>query len=63
MEGVSEYPPKDDKLKKELIDAVRKAIGAIATPDFIHWVGFELGLTELGRQRWFAKVEFVKSRS
>lgn len=30
------YPPPED-LKKELILAVRKAIGPIATPDCVHW--------------------------
>ncbi|GAX81716.1 hypothetical protein CEUSTIGMA_g9144.t1 [Chlamydomonas eustigma] len=36
MEGYS-HPPQDPTLKEALIGAVRKAIGAIATPDFIHW--------------------------
>jgi hypothetical protein len=37
MEGYS-HPPQDPGLREALIGAVRKAIGAIATPDFIHWV-------------------------
>lgn len=39
MEGYCTYPPENPKLKDELVAAVRKAIGAIATPDVIHWVG------------------------
>ena len=39
MEGYCTYPPENSKLKDELVAAVRKAIGAIATPDVIHWVG------------------------
>jgi acetyl-CoA synthetase len=40
MDGVSSYPPDEPlngTLKKELVAAVRKAIGAIATPDVIQW--------------------------
>ena len=32
-----QHPPDDARLREELIGAVRKAIGAIATPDVIHW--------------------------
>ena len=31
-----DYPP-DESIRKELIAAVRKSIGPIATPDTIHW--------------------------
>ena len=31
-----DYPP-DESLRKELVAAVRKSIGPIATPDTIHW--------------------------
>jgi len=30
------YPP-DESVRKELVAAVRKSIGPIATPDTIHW--------------------------
>ena len=31
-----DYPP-EEALRKELVAAVRKSIGPIATPDTIHW--------------------------
>lgn len=32
--------PGSEQLRQELIDTVRRVIGAIATPDVIHWVGW-----------------------
>lgn len=47
MEGHA-YPA-GDEMKAELVAAVRKAIGPIATPDVIHWVGVTVRLSRGAR--------------
>ncbi|DBA86047.1 hypothetical protein WJX77_004151 [Trebouxia sp. C0004] len=37
MEAAGHSYPPDESLRKELVAAVRKSIGAIASPDTIHW--------------------------
>ncbi|PRW20362.1 Acetyl-coenzyme A synthetase isoform A [Chlorella sorokiniana] len=37
MEGLGHPPDDPEAVRKELVKAVRKAIGPIATPDVIHW--------------------------
>ncbi|KAL0052720.1 hypothetical protein WJX82_006664 [Trebouxia sp. C0006] len=37
MEGAGHSYPPDESVRKELVAAVRKSIGPIATPDTIHW--------------------------
>lgn len=37
LQGAGHSYPPNDSLRKELVAAVRKSIGPIATPDTIHW--------------------------
>ena len=37
LQGAGHSYPPDESIRKELVAAVRKSIGPIATPDTIHW--------------------------